>query len=62
MILTSNLPLTQWAKAFSDDATLTAARLDRLLHHAYILNLTGGSYRLKDKRKAGVILLNRKPE
>ncbi|MCO8166753.1 IS21-like element helper ATPase IstB [Pseudomonas sp. 21LCFQ02] len=62
MILMSNLPFTQWANAFSDDATLTAAMLDRLLHHAHILTLTGESYRLKDKRKAGVIRQNRKPE
>ncbi len=62
MILTSNLPFTQWANAFSDDATLTAAMLDRLLHHAHILTLTGESYRLKDKRKAGAIRQNRKPE
>jgi hypothetical protein len=38
MILTSNLPFTQWAEAFSGDATLTAAMLDRLLHHAHILS------------------------
>lgn len=62
MILISNLPFTQWAEAFSGDATLTAAMLDRLLHHAHILTLTGESYRLKDKRKAGVIRQNRKPD
>lgn len=55
MILTSNLPFTQWADTFAGDATLTAAMLDRLLHHAHILSLTGQSYRLKDKRKAGVV-------
>lgn len=55
MILTSNLPFTQWADTFAGDATLTAAMLDRLLHHAHILSLTGESYRLKDKRKAGVV-------
>jgi DNA replication protein DnaC len=53
MILTSNLPFTQWAGAFADDQTLTAAMLDRLLHHAHIVQITGESYRLKDKRKAG---------
>lgn len=53
MVLTSNLPFTQWATAFADDATLTAAMLDRLLHHAHIVQITGESYRLKDKRKAG---------
>ena len=53
MILTSNLPFTQWASAFADDQTLTAAMLDRLLHHAHIVQIAGESYRLKDKRKAG---------
>lgn len=53
MILTSNLPFTQWATAFANDATMTAALLDRLLHHAHIVQITGESYRLKDKRKAG---------
>lgn len=53
MILTSNLPFTQWAGTFADDQTLTAAMLDRLLHHAHIVQINGESYRLKDKRKAG---------
>ena len=53
MVLTSNLPFTQWAGAFADDQTMTAAMLDRLLHHAHIVQITGESYRLKDKRKAG---------
>jgi len=55
MILTSNLPFTQWAGALADDQTLTAALLDRLLHHAHIVQISGESYRLKDKRKAGAI-------
>jgi DNA replication protein DnaC len=53
MVLTSNLPFTQWAATFADDQTLTAAMLDRLLHHAHIVQIAGESYRLKDKRKAG---------
>jgi DNA replication protein DnaC len=53
MILTSNLPFTQWGGTFADDQTLTAAMLDRLLHHAHIVQISGESYRLKDKRKAG---------
>lgn len=55
MILTSNLSFAQWASAFADDQTLTAAMLDRLLHHAHIVQISGESYRLKDKRKAGQI-------
>ena len=53
MVLTSNLPFTQWAGAFADDQTMIAAMLDRLLHHAHIVQIAGESYRLKDKRKAG---------
>lgn len=53
MVLTSNLPFTQWAGTFADDQTLTAAMLDRLLHHAHIVQISGESYRLKGKRKAG---------
>ena len=55
MVLTSNLPFTQWATTLADDQTLTAAMLDRLLHHAHIVQISGESYRLKDKRKAGTL-------
>ncbi|QGT77611.1 AAA family ATPase [Guyparkeria halophila] len=55
IILTSNLPFTQWAGAFADDQTLTAALLDRLLHHAHIVQIQGESYRLRNKRKAGTV-------
>ncbi|WP_334469673.1 IS21-like element helper ATPase IstB [Arsenophonus sp. PmNCSU2021_1] len=54
-ILTSNLSFGQWPGAFADDATLTAAMLDRLLHHSHVLQLSGESYRLKDKRRSGAI-------
>ncbi|BBG61888.1 IS21-like element helper ATPase IstB [Providencia rustigianii] len=53
LILTSNLPFTQWSGTFGDDETLTAAMLDRLLHHAHIVQISGQSYRLKDKLKSG---------
>jgi DNA replication protein DnaC len=55
MILTSNLPFTQRASTLADDQTLTAALLDRLLHHADIVQISGESYRLKDKRKADAV-------
>ena len=42
-------------QAFADDAVLTAAMLDRVLHHATVVQITGGSYRLKDKRRAGIM-------
>lgn len=55
VIVTSNLPFSQWSSAFADDQTLTAALLDRLLHHAHIVQISGQSYRLKGKKTAGVI-------
>ncbi|MBU6461070.1 MAG: IS21-like element helper ATPase IstB [Proteobacteria bacterium] len=54
LILTSNLPFSQWARAFDNDTTLTAALLDRLLHHCHIAVMSGESYRLKDKKKIGI--------
>ena len=53
LVPTRNLPFTQWASAFADDQTLSAAMLNRLLYHAHIVQIIGKSYRLKDKRKAG---------
>jgi DNA replication protein DnaC len=53
MILTSNLPFTQWDQTFGGNTTLTAAMLDRILHHAHIVQIKGDSYRLKQQRKAG---------
>jgi len=54
IIVTSNLPFSQWSTAFAEDQTLTAALLDRLLHHAHIAQISGNSYRLKDKKMAGI--------
>ncbi|HDR8111919.1 TPA: IS21-like element helper ATPase IstB [Bacillus cereus] len=47
VIVTSNLEFGQWNKVF-DDNKLTAALVDRLVHHAHILAFTGESYRLKN--------------
>lgn len=53
IILTSNKSYGEWGDIFSDQV-LAAAILDRLLHHSVTVNIRGESYRLKDKRKAGV--------
>jgi DNA replication protein DnaC len=55
LILTSNLTFGSWDQAFAGDAVLTAAMLDRVLHHATVVQITGESYRLKDKRRAGIM-------
>jgi DNA replication protein DnaC len=46
LIVTSNRPFQEWGSIFAT-ATIATATLDRLLHHAHILNLQGDSYRLK---------------
>ena len=55
MILTSNLTFGSWDQALAGETVLTAAMLDRLLHHASVVQISGESYRLKDKRRAGVM-------
>lgn len=49
LILTTNQPYKNWAKVFNNDATLTSAVLDRLLHHAETVIIEGRSYRMKDQ-------------
>ena len=44
-----------WDEAFAGDAVRTAAMLDRILHHAAVVQISGESYRLKDKRRAGIM-------
>lgn len=48
-VITSNLVFSQWDKIFKDPMT-TAAAIDRLVHHATILELTGQSYRTEAAR------------
>ena len=46
-IITTNKALSKWAEIFND-AIITNAILDRLLHHSHIVNIVGPSYRIKD--------------
>jgi DNA replication protein DnaC len=48
VIVTSNKPFGRWGEVFGDD-TVAAAMIDRLVHHAEVVNLKGDSYRLKDR-------------
>ena len=48
-IVTTNQAYKNWAKVFNNDATLTSAVLDRLLHHAETITIEGRSYRMKDQ-------------
>ncbi len=54
ILITSNQSLTVWGEVFGDRVIATAI-LDRLLHHSTIVNIKGESYRLKEKRKAGLL-------
>ena len=49
IILTSNRAFKEWPKIFNNDSTLTAAILDRLLHHADTIIIEGRSFRMKDQ-------------
>jgi len=49
ILITSNRAYKQWPQIFNNDATLTSAILDRLLHHADTLVIKGRSYRMKEQ-------------
>ena len=51
IILTSNKHFNEWSEIMSDTRMATAA-LDRLLHHASVINIRGNSYRLKNYETA----------
>jgi len=53
MILTSNKGFGEWGELMGD-IPLATAILDRLLHHAHVVNIRGQSYRLKTRSKAGL--------
>lgn len=52
VILTSNKYFSDWGELLRDNVIATAL-LDRLLHHAHVINIRGQTYRLKDRLKAG---------
>ena len=54
MLVTSNQMVTQWGHVFGDDM-IASAVLDRLLHHSHTLVIQGDSYRLKQKKRAGLL-------
>jgi DNA replication protein DnaC len=54
IILTSNKSYGDWGSIFGDQIIATAI-LDRLLHHSTTINIRGESYRLKDRRRAGLL-------
>ncbi|MDA9543226.1 DNA replication protein DnaC [Bradyrhizobium sp. USDA 326] len=54
MLITSNRSVAEWGTVFADPVVATAI-LDGLLHHSHVLTIRGDSYRLRVKRKSGLI-------
>jgi DNA replication protein DnaC len=54
IMITSNRSVGEWGEVFGDPVVATAI-LDRLLHHSHVVTIRGESYRLKEKRKSGLI-------
>lgn len=49
IIITSNLTFSNWQEILNNNAGLTAAIVDRLIHHSHIININGQSYRMKER-------------
>lgn len=49
IVITTNTAYNKWPRIFNNDATITTAILDRLIHHCETVAIEGKSYRMKDK-------------
>jgi DNA replication protein DnaC len=54
LLITSNRSVGEWGEVFGDPVVATAI-LDRLLHHSHVVTIRGDSYRLREKRRAGLV-------
>ena len=54
VLISSNRAVTEWGEVFGDQVVATAI-LDRLLHHSHVLTIRGESYRLREKRRSGLL-------
>ena len=54
MLITSNRAVSEWGSVFGD-AVVATAILDRLLHHSHVITIRGDSYRLREKRRSGLL-------
>jgi DNA replication protein DnaC len=54
LLVTSNRSVGEWGTVFADPVVATAI-LDRLLHHSHVITIRGDSYRLREKRRAGLV-------
>ena len=53
VLISSNRPVEEWDEVFGDQV-VAAAILDRLMHHSHVVTIRGDSYRLREKRRAGL--------
>ena len=61
VLITSNRSVGEWGSVFGDPVVATAI-LDRLLHHSHVITIRGDSYRLREKRRSGLIKTPALPE
>ena len=54
LLVTSNRSVGEWGEVFGDPVVATAI-LDRLLHHSHVVTIRGDSYRLREKRRSGLL-------
>ena len=54
MLITSNRSVAEWGGVFADPVVATAI-LDRRLHHSHVITIRGDSYRLRAKRRSGLL-------
>ena len=54
VLITSNRAVSEWGTVFGD-AVVATAILDRLLHHSHVITIRGDSYRLREKRRSGLL-------
>lgn len=54
MLITTNQTITQWGNVFGDEV-IASAVLDRVLHHSHVLVIQGDSFRLRQKKRAGIL-------
>ena len=55
ILITSNRSVGEWGSGVFGDAVVATAVLDRLLHHSTVITIRGDSYRLREKRRSGLL-------
>jgi DNA replication protein DnaC len=58
ILITSNRPVSEWDVVLGDSVLATAI-LDRILHHSHVIAIRGDSYRLREKRRSGLLKTKR---